>query len=103
MNIQAYPIAITSQKVLKTKGDSSENVIPDSDQEDNLQSPFLKETPTSSSKPLKHIRFSGTNQLCYFPKNGKKDLSPSPTRKSHQSIQSILKNKEKVFFFTQEK
>ncbi|CAD8185302.1 unnamed protein product [Paramecium octaurelia] len=103
MNIQAYPMAITSQKVLKTQGDSSENVIPDSDQEDNLQSPFLKETPSSSSKPLKHIRFSGTNQLCYFPKNGKKDLSPSPTRKSQQSIQSILKNKEKVIFFTQEK
>ncbi|CAD8111955.1 unnamed protein product [Paramecium sonneborni] len=96
MNIQTQQITITSEKVLKTQGDSSENVIPDSDQEENLQSPFYKGIPSSQSKPFKHIRFSGTNQICYIPRKGKKDLSPSPTRKSSQSIQSILKNKDRV-------
>ncbi|CAD8110711.1 unnamed protein product [Paramecium primaurelia] len=103
MSLLTQPITITSEKVLKTQGDSSENVLPDSDQEDNLQSPFQKETPYFSSKPLKHISFSGTNEIFYFPKSGKKDFSPSPTRKSSSSIQSILKNKDKVIFFTDDK
>ncbi|CAD8104193.1 unnamed protein product [Paramecium primaurelia] len=93
---------VRSEKLLKTQGDS-DSVIPDSDQEENLRSPFQKGTPKSTIKPPKRLRFSGMNQVCYYQKGSKRDMSPSPTRNTSLSTHSILKNKDSPILFKENK
>ncbi|CAD8122613.1 unnamed protein product [Paramecium sonneborni] len=102
MSTSAQLMAVMSEKLLKTQGDS-DSVIPDSDQEEKLQSPYQKGTPKSSIKPAKRLRFSGKNQVCYFQQGTKKEMSPSITRNTSISTHSILKNKESPILFRENK
>ncbi|CAD8121647.1 unnamed protein product [Paramecium sonneborni] len=102
MSTSAQLMAVISEKLLKTQGDS-DSVIPDSDQEEKLQIPYQKGTPNFSIKPPKRLRFSRKNQICYFQKGSISDMSPSTTRNNSISTHSILKNKESPILFRENK
>ncbi|CAD8105665.1 unnamed protein product [Paramecium primaurelia] len=102
MSTLAQLMEVKSEKLLKTQGDS-DGVIPDSDQEEKLNSPYNKETPKSTIRPKKRLRFSGMNQVCYYQQGSKRDMSPSQTRQTLISTHSILKNKESPIFLRENK
>ncbi|CAD8096748.1 unnamed protein product [Paramecium sonneborni] len=91
---------ILIQKIIKTKGDQEDLILPDSDQE--VQSPITKnnnENRDNESRfrlKMKQLRFSTQNQIYYFSQNGISSPNQSPAlspKYSCSPIQSILKPK----------
>ncbi|CAD8114446.1 unnamed protein product [Paramecium sonneborni] len=96
---------ILIQKIIKTKGDQEDMILPDSDQEDQSPSPNeINENGDIDSRlrsKMKRLRFSTSNQIYYFSQNAKSSPNQSPAlspRYSSNSIQSILKPKSCSIF-----
>ncbi|CAD8091605.1 unnamed protein product [Paramecium primaurelia] len=96
---------IMIQKIIKTKGDQEDMILPDSDQED--QSPNPNNNNENGDLELrlrlkmKQLRFSNQNQIYYFSQNGKSSPNQSPVlspKYSSNSLQSILKPKSCSIF-----
>ncbi|CAD8094809.1 unnamed protein product [Paramecium primaurelia] len=83
-----------SQKIIKTEGDDSEMLLPESDKDELGQ---ILNTEESRGKPMKELRFSLKNQVWIFDRNQKRHQSyKSPSPVGTKSSPSILKNKNAI-------
>ncbi|CAD8116154.1 unnamed protein product [Paramecium sonneborni] len=83
-----------SQKIIKTDGDDSDMLLPESDKDEIGQ---ILNTEESRSKPIKELRFSLKNQVWIFDRNQKRHQSyKSPSPLGTKSSPSILKNKNAI-------
>ncbi|CAD8054739.1 unnamed protein product [Paramecium primaurelia] len=96
---------ILIQKIIKTKGDQEDMILPDSDQEDQFQTLINNngngDIESRLRLKMKQLRFSNQNQIYYFSENRKSSPNQSPAlspRYSSNSIQSILKPKSCSIF-----
>ncbi|CAK87796.1 unnamed protein product (macronuclear) [Paramecium tetraurelia] len=96
---------ILIHKIIKTKGDQEDMILPDSDQEDQCPTPNTnKENGDNESRlrlKMKQLRFSNQNQVYYFSQNGRSSPNQSPAlspKYSPNSLQSILKPKSCSIF-----
>ncbi|CAD8147027.1 unnamed protein product [Paramecium octaurelia] len=96
---------ILIQKIIKTKGDQEEMILPDSDQEDQFQTLINNngngDIESRLQLKMKQLRFSNQNQIYYFTQNQKSSPNQSPAlspRYASNSIQSILKPKSCSIF-----